>query len=93
MKRVKAPSAYRANALLKPIQMLPAASSQNARASSSFNDGSPGEFARSRGRWLAGSQRARPCVLVASIVEIHTLPCESSNNRKTCQAARPSLVV
>ena len=41
---------------------------------------------------LADSHRARP-MPVGAVVEIHMLPRESSNRRKTCEAASPSFVV
>ena len=63
----------------------------NERASS-LSDDSPGEV-RQVEHSLAGPFPPREAVVGREMVEIHTLPRESSNRRNTCGAASPSFVV
>src|SRR5437867_10927448 len=86
VKNLKLPCAKRARPLLKPIQTLPTRSSPKERGKLSLSDGKPGEFARSCTLPVARSQRANPFV-DEELVEIHTLPRESSKRRNTCRAA------
>src|SRR5205085_4766847 len=81
LKNVNAPSRKRASPVLKPTQTLPARSSPNERARSSWSEGRFAAPVRSRKAWVSRSQRARPFP-GELMVETQTRSCESSKEAK-----------